>query len=273
MPPQPRLPQNPFAKPDGVVIFAHRGERGHYPENTMLAFAKAAQLKIHALEIDVHMTADGEIVVIHDATVDRTTNGHGYVKEFTFAELQALDAGFNWTEDAGKSFPFRGQGAKIPTLTEVLTTYPHLWINIDIKQHDLKIIQPFVDLLRQHNMVDHVMVGSFDDKTVRALRTACPELATAASMSEVRRLYVLSQMRLERFYWGQAKALQIPETHGNLRLITPRFIQAAHRNNLAVHVWTVNETADMARLIAMGVDGVISDYPKRLLKVLEASPR
>lgn len=264
-----RLPQDPFAQPNGALAFAHRGERGHYPENTMLAFAQAAALGVDALEIDVQATADGEIVVIHDATVDRTTNGQGRVRDMTLAELQALDAGFHWTKDRGRTFPFRGQGVTVPTLAEVFTTYPHLWINIDIKQHDLRIIFPFVRLVREHDMMNKVMVGSFDDKTVRLLRATCPGMATAASMSEVRRLFLLSKLRLDRFYWGQAKALQIPEKYGNLHLITPYFVRAAHRHKIAVHVWTVNKTADMERLLVMGVDGLISDYPKRLMQLLK----
>ncbi|MEM7115998.1 MAG: glycerophosphodiester phosphodiesterase [Chloroflexota bacterium] len=266
--PTNRHPGTPFAHPHGVLAFAHRGERGHYPENTMLAFDNAVALGVDALEIDVHATADGEIVVIHDPTVNRTTNGHGCVRDMTLAELQLLDAGFHWTNDRGRTFPFRGQGLTIPTLAEVFETYPDLWINIDIKQHDLRIIFPFVRLAYEHNMIDKVMVGSFDDKTIYFLRESCPEMATAASMTEVRRLFLLSKLRLDRLYWGDAEALQIPEKYGNMRLITRHFVQAAHRNDMAVHVWTVNKTADMERLLDLGVDGIISDYPKRLLRLL-----
>lgn len=263
-----RRPHNPFVHPHGLLVFGHRGERGHYPENSMLSLQKAAEAGVDALEIDVHMTADGHVVVIHDDTIDRTTSGQGRVSAMTLAELQSHDAGYRFTPDGGQTFPFRGQGLVVPTLAEVFTAFPNLWINIDLKQHDSQIIMPFVRLLHEQAVLDRVVVGSFDGATLAAFRQACPQVPTAASEAEVRRLVILSKLGLGRFYWGQAQMLQIPEFHGRIRLITPRFVRDAHRHNVAVHVWTVNETEAMARLIALGVDGIVSDYPRRLLHLL-----
>lgn len=265
-----RLPSRPFASQGGVVVLAHRGWRGLYPENTMLAFRKAAELPIDGLEIDIHSTADGVLVVFHDATLERTTNGYGRLQDYTFAELQQLDAGYRFTPDGGQTFPFRGQGIAIPTLAEVFESFPDLWINIDMKQEMPSLVRPFTNLIRQHNVAHRLCVGSFSNKAVADFRRACPEVARTASHAEVVRLFALSKLRLERFYWGRGQALQIPEIDpdSGLRLVTPRFVQAAHRNNIAIHVWTVNETADMRRLINMGVDGLISDYPDRALKLL-----
>ena len=263
-----RRPNDPFAHPHGVIAFGHRGERGHYPENTVLSLQKAVAAGVDALEIDVHMTADWHVVVIHDDTIDRTTSGQGRVSAMTLAELQSHDAGYRFTLDGGQTFPFRGQGLVVPTLAEVFTAFPDLWINIDLKQHDLRIIEPFVRLLHEQAVLDRVVVGSFDGATLAAFRQACPQVPTAASEAEVRRLVILSKLGLGRLYQGQAQMLQIPEFNGRLRLITRRFVHEAHRHNVAVHVWTINETEHMARLIALGVDGIVSDYPRRLLQLL-----
>jgi len=265
-----RLPNEPFAKQGGVVVLAHRGWRGRYPENTMLSFRKAAELPIDGLEIDIHSTADGVLVVCHDATVDRTTNGNGRIQDFTFDALQKLDAGFRFTLDGDQTFPFRGQGITIPTLGEVFETFPQLWINIDMKQETPSLVRPFTDFIQQHNVADRLCVGSFSNQTVADFRRACPQVARTTSHAEVVRLFVLNKLWLARFYWGQGHVLQIPKVDedSGFRLVTPRFVRAAHRNNIAVHVWTVNETADMQRLIGMGVDFFISDHPDRVLKLL-----
>ena len=265
-----RLPDRPFARQGGVVVLAHRGWRGCYPENTMLAFHKAAELPIDGLEIDIHSTADGVLVVFHDATLERTTNGNGRIQDYTFAELQEFDAGYRFTPDRGQTFPFRGQGITIPLLAEVFESFPNLWINIDMKQETPSLVRSFSDLIRQHNVAHRLCVGSFSNQTVADFRRACPEVARTTSHAEVVRLFVLSKLRLDRFYWGRGHVLQIPEVDedSGLRLATPRFVQAAHRNNIALHVWTVNEPADMRRFIHMGVDGLISDHPDRALRLL-----
>lgn len=275
-------PRQPRRTAETVIVFAHRGERGHYPENTMLAFAQAARYDIQALEIDIHCTRDGVPVVIHDETVDRTTNGRGLVRDMTLDVLQALDAGYCWPADqppenqaaaaTAGAFPFRGQGLTVPTVAEVFEAYPHLWINIDIKHHLPDIIEPFVRLIRAHGMADRVCVGSFDDETMARFRAACPEVTTAATRSEVRRLFVLQRLGLGRFYRGHGRAFQIPEYSDRHQLVTAGFIAAAHRQGAAVHVWTVNDTADMQRLIDLGVDGIITDYPARLLGLLGRLP-
>lgn len=265
-----RLPSRPFAHQGGVVVLAHRGWRGLYPENTMLSFRKAAELPIDGLEIDIHSTADGVLVVCHDATVDRTTDGNGRIQDHTLAELQKLDAGYRYTPDGGQTFPFRGQGVTIPTLAELFAAFPNLWINIDIKQETPSLVTAFANLVRQHNVAHRLCVGSFSDKNVADFRRACPEVSRVASHAEVVRWFVLNKLRLERFYWGQGQALQIPEVDPDtgLRLVTSRSVRAAHRNNIAVHVWTVNLQTDMQRLIDMGVDGLISDFPDQALRLL-----
>jgi glycerophosphoryl diester phosphodiesterase len=268
-----RLPNKPFASQGGPVVLAHRGWRGLLPENTMVSFRKAAELPIDGLEIDIHQTKDGVLVVCHDETVDRTTEGNGRIQDHTLAELQQLDAGYRFTPDGGKTFPFRGQGITIPTLAKVFETFPNLWINIDMKQETPSLVQDFANLIRQHDVAHRLCVGSFSDKTVTEFRRACPEVARTASHAETVRWYALSKLRLDRFYWGDGQVLQIPEIDpdSGLRLVTSRSVRAAHRNNMAVHVWTVNEPEDMRRLLDIGVDGLITDFPGQALRVIRGS--
>ncbi len=252
------------------MVLAHRGWSGRFPENTMLAFRKAAELPIDGLEMDIHSTRDGVLVVCHDSTVDRTTNGHGRIQDFTLAELQQLDAGYRFTPDGGQTYPFRGQGVTIPTLAEVFVAFPHLWINVDIKQKEPGIVRPFCQLIRNYDLSENLCVGSFSNKTVHAFRRTCPEVVRVASLRETLWLYLLSKLHLEGWYRGRAHTVQVPPVEEKYRLTiaTPRFVQAAHRNNTAVHLWTINEKEEIRRFIEMGVDGLISNFPDRALEVL-----
>jgi glycerophosphoryl diester phosphodiesterase len=248
---------------------AHRGWSGKYPENTMPAFEKAAALPVDGLEMDIRSTVDGVPVVVHDESVDRTTNGSGPVNGFTLAELKRLDAGYRWSPDKGRSYPFRSRGITVPTLAEVFSSFPHLWLNIDIKQKNPPMVHAFVEMIRRFRLDGHVCVGSFDTPTLRAFRRACPEGATAASVREVLRLLVLSKVFLVRLYRGKGRVLQMPEYYRRKRILDRPLVRAAHRKGLAVHVWTVNEKADMERLLDMGVDGLVTDHPDRMIEVLE----
>ncbi|MBK8931434.1 MAG: glycerophosphodiester phosphodiesterase [Chloroflexi bacterium] len=259
-------PSHPFARNGRPIIIGHRGAAGHLPENTMLSFQQAADWGVDGLELDIHLTADGVIVVCHDEFVERTTNGRGLIKEKTLAELQQLDAGYHFTPDNGQTFPFRGQQFTIPTLEDMFTAFPNHWINIDMKQKEPSLVRPFVNLIRQRHMEHNVMVGSFHRETVAEFRRALPEAASVGSLRETARLLAQSRLGLGRWFRSPAKAVQPSEYHGRWRIVTPQFIQAAHQSGTAVHVWTVNEPADMQRLVDWGVDGLISDYPDRALR-------
>ena len=264
---KPQLPGSPFREKSGPLVLAHRGWSGRFPENTMPAFEKAAALGVDGLEMDIRSTADGVPVVIHDERVDRTTNGAGPVNDFTLAELKRLDAGFWWSPDRGRSFPFRGRGISVPTLAEVFTAFPRLWLNIDIKQKKPSLVEAFTGMIRQFHLEDHVCVGSFDTPTIHAFRRACPEAATAASVREVLRFLVLQKLFLAPLFRGKARVLQIPEYYRGRRILDRRLVRSAHGMGLAVHVWTVNEKADMERLLGMGVDGLVTDHPDRVIEV------
>ena len=148
--------------------------------------------------MDIHSTADGELVVIHDDVVDRVTNGRGAVHAHTLAELKALDAGYWWSDDGGQTYPYRGRGLTIPTLAEVFEAFPDVWINIDVKQADPPIVAPFAEMLRAYGMVDRVCVGSFTTPTMTAFRALCPEVATVGTVPEVLQTKAAGEARLSR---------------------------------------------------------------------------
>jgi len=250
------------------LVMAHRGGRGLWPENTMYAFKHAVDLGVDVLEMDMHSTSDGVLVVMHDDNVDRTTNGTGPIHSFTLEQLKALDAGYNWSPDEGQTFPYRGQGITVPTLEEVFTAFPDMPMNIEIKQAEPSLAAPFCKMIRDHGKADQVLVASFLKEAMEEFRRECPEVATTAVESEVVPLFVLSKVMLEAEYLLAAQAVQVPEYQGSLHVLTPRFVDAAHHRRLEVHAWTINEVEDMQRLIDMGIDGLITDYPDRLLKLL-----
>jgi glycerophosphoryl diester phosphodiesterase len=256
--------------PSKPVVMAHQGGAGLWPSNTLYAFERAAAMQVDALEMDIHSTADGVIVVRHDATVDSTTDGSGAIHGYTLAELKKLDAGYTWTPDGGRSFPYRGAGITIPTLEEVMQTFPGMRLNIDIKQAVPSIVEPFVGLLEKYDLVRRVIVGSFHDAVLGQFRRLCPQAATAAGVSETRNFFFACRLGLARLARLQAAAFQVPEWSGRLHVVTPAFVRAAHARGLQVHVWTVDAEPDIRRLLDWGVDGIITDYPDRGLAVRRA---
>jgi glycerophosphoryl diester phosphodiesterase len=261
--------KNETARP---LVFAHRGGGGLIPENTLEAFVYSAQMGVDVLELDVHATSDGELVVMHDAMVDRTTDGRGRVSELALEAVKKLDAGFLFTTDGGKTFPFRKKGVTVPTLQEIFDALPEMTFNIEPKQATPSIIKPLCNLIRTRKMIDKTIVGSFRQEVIDEFRRECPEVATSASPSEVSKFLALSKTGVSESYKPPMQALQVPQNLGALEVVSKEFVENAHRRNLKVHVWTVNETADMQRLIEMGVDGIMTDYPDRLLNLLGRAP-
>ncbi len=252
------------------LVIAHQGGDGLRPSNTMAAFSHAVELGVDVLEMDVHSTSDGVLVTIHDSTIDRTTNGSGAVQDFTFAELQTFDAGYNWpTLYEDPAFPYRDQGVTIPALSEILTTFPELLFNIELKQQSPSIAQDLCDLLREHNVADQALVASFHVDTIKAFRAACPEVATSLAQNEVIPMIVLARLGLGLTYPPQAHALQIPEERFGIALMKSTVFRTAHRKGLQLHAWTINEVDDLERILNLNVDGIITDYPDRMLTILE----
>lgn len=264
-PPEP-VGAHPFLSGNGPLVIAHRGGRGQWPENTLYAFQRAAQRGVDVIEMDVRSAADGTLVVFHDERVGRTTDGEGRVVELSSNELQALDAGYAWSPDQGRTHPFRGQGLRIPTLSEVFRTLPATRMNLEIK--DASLPAALCALIRRHGMRERVLVASFGYRAMLEFRSLCPEIATSTTAREAQRFYLATLVALPALFEPRAEALQVPERLGRLTVVTPAFLRAARLANVRVHVWTANRADEFERLLALGVDGIMTDYPERLLRVL-----
>lgn len=251
------------------LVIAHQGGGGLWPGNTLFAFQRAVEMGVDVLEMDLHITADGVLVLMHDETVDRTTDGSGSIEEMTLAELKTLDAGYDWSPDDGKTFPFRGQGITAATLEEMFTAFPGMPMNIEIKKTQRDMAEPFCALIRQFGKENEVLVASFHDERMQSFRQTCPEVATSGSEDELIPLVVLSKVELGLLYRPAAVTVQAPERRSGINILVPSFIRAARSRNMKVEAWTINDPADMQRLLALGVDGIITDYPDRLLAILQ----
>lgn len=248
---------------------AHAGAQGHAPENTLPAFTRAVELGADALEMDLQLSADDEVMVIHDGTVDRTTDGAGQVRDLTLSELRQLDAGYAWTDDNGDT-PFRHQGVRIPTLGEVFEAVPEQFLMLELKSDAGTDIAPATaEVIEAHGRGDDVLVASENQAILERFRELAPTVATSMAEDEIRTFYTLHLAGLHRWWRPPGVAFQVPERHEGRHVVDDRFVSAASDLGLQVHVWTVNQRADMRRLLELGVDGVITDYPGRLAEQLE----
>jgi glycerophosphoryl diester phosphodiesterase len=252
-------------------VIAHRGGAGQWPGETLFAFEQALKLGVDVIEMDVHSTADGVLVLLHNPSVDETTDGKGPVHKFKLTELQKLDAGYRWTADGEKTFPFRGKGIHVPTLEEILLRFPDQRMNIEIKQTSPDIVEPFAAMIRQHKMEDKVLVASFSHSALTQFRRICPEVATSASGVELAKFVALTKLLPGAAKAPGTDAIQVKSKLSFLPIITKKVVRASHDRNLPIHGWTVNDLKDMRRLISLGVDGIITDFPGTLLEELGRS--
>lgn len=255
----PRPERPPLAQ--APLLIAHRGGAGMWPENTLFAFQNAADLGADVLEMDVHLTADDQLVVIHDADVQRTTNGNGPVSSMTVAQIQQLDAAYNFSTDEGATYPYRGQGITIPTLDQVLNAFPNAILNIEIKDNDAHAALRLSQILSDHNAQNRVIVASFHETPLAHFRRLQPEIATAATTGEIKTFYILEKAHLWRFHRPHADVYQIPTSKGNAHLDTPNFITHAHKMNQKIQYWTINDADEIQRLLSLGADGIMTDRP------------
>ena len=262
------VPEHPFFESEGPLVIAHRGGSALWPENTLHAFEGATTLGVDVLEMDIHSTADDVLVVCHDATLDRTTNGTGAIREQLLSEIQTLDAGYRWSSDDGATHPFRGKGFRIPTMEEVFQRFPHMRLNVEIKQSSTPLSAPLCQMLRDYGMEEKVLVASLDPFTMRDFRATCPEVATSATAPAIRMFLRMHKLCLGNLYRGTAEAFEVPPRLGSLEIVTPQFIRESFGHNIRVYVWTVNEVSQMKRFVDLGVDGILTDRPDQLLNVL-----
>jgi glycerophosphoryl diester phosphodiesterase len=253
------------------TTFAHRGGAGLWPENTLLAFTKSIALGIDVIETDVRLTRDGELVLCHDATIDRTTNGRGRVAALSLEELRRYDAGARFTRD-GSTFPFRGQGLHIPTLAEALALDASVRFNLDLKDDDPALVGRLIDAIELGGFAHRVIVASHTDATVARFRAGTlGRVATAAGPREVATFLAAVRLGQTRHLRPAYAALQVPERRWLVRILDRTFIDAAHELRLAIHVFTIDVPASMRELLHLGVDGLMTNRPDRLVEVAESA--
>jgi glycerophosphoryl diester phosphodiesterase len=254
------------------LVIAHQGGDDLWPGDTLYAFERAVELGADVLEMDAHLTRDGQIVLMHDEEVDRTTDGTGLIEDLMLEEIRQLDAAYRWSNDAGKTFPYRGQGIQVPTLEELFQKFPQMRYVIEIKLTQNPIDKPLCVLIRRHGMQDKVMIASFHDEAMQNFRATCPEVATSASRGEVTQFVLLGKTFLSGLIAPQYQSIQPPydpEESMNIPIMTERFIREAHARNIRVEPWTVDDPGLMRQYIEWGVDGIITDRPDLMIEVLE----
>lgn len=247
-------------------VVAHRGDSANFPENTLPAFLSASKMGIDIIETDVHLTKDGELVIWHDDTLERNTNGTGTLESHTLEELKALDAGYTFTQDGGKTFPFRGKGVQLCTLDEALKACPDTRFNIDLKSQEENIAEVFVKIIRENKAENRVCCASFHLNNLKKARTLAPDILTSITTEEV-----IPRVLFRPFYSNKPSKrkiiFQVPVKQGIFKIITPAFVKKWHKKDAVIMVWTINEEDEMRRLFKLGVDTVMTDNPKLVIKV------
>jgi len=246
------------------LIFGHRGACAQAPENTLESFQLAVDAGVDVLELDVHLSRDGELVVIHDATVDRTTNGHGAVSSLTLCELDRLDAGYGYARDG--EHPWRGRRVKVSRLADVLEAFPSVGFNVELKQHRPSLVPPALTLLDRIDPT-RLVIAAEDHRTMAEIERFGPRAPLGMSREQVVRalLGAYSSGVPTRF---RGRALQIPPTHHGLPVASALLIRRAHAAGLEVHLWTLDEPDEARKWVALGADGIMSDAPARIVAAL-----
>jgi len=259
----------PYLDHPRPLVFAHQGASGHAPSNTRESFQLAVTMGADAFETDIHMTRDGHVVISHDPTVDRLTDGRGRIRDYTLAELRQIDFGYRFTTDGGRTYPYRGRGVTIPTLDEVLEEFPTMRVNLDIKQKFPPLEAALVETITRHRAEDRVLVASFHSATMKRFRQLAPaRIATGANVRDMIAFVCYWRCGLHRRYRPTVDAFQVPERQSGVTVVNRSMIEIAHQHGVKVHVWTINEELDIRRLLEWGVDGICSDYPDRVVKVM-----
>ncbi len=290
--------ENPWLAEDALFI-VHQGGEAEFPSATMFAFKESLRIADESglrdrfmLELDLHRSADGHFMVLHDETVDRTTNGAGRVDQMTKDEVQALDAAYWYCQGEGArhdeskcdgGYPYRGirtgdaappsgysaDDFRVPTLAEIFAAFPDDPINIEIKQTAPDTVpyeHELAAFIRDHGRQDDVLVGSFLDHSTEAFKAHAPEMGTYYATGEAASFWATSQGPApgspNRHY-----ALAVPMTFEGIPVMSADFVADAHANNIAVNVWTIGDRATMESLLCWGVDGIMTDRPGVLAQV------
>jgi glycerophosphoryl diester phosphodiesterase len=259
-----KLPPHAILDHPVPVAFAHRGGAALFPESTLLAFERALELGCMALELDVHATRDRHLVVLHDSTVDRTTNGSGPVSSLTLSELQKLDAGYHFTKD-GVTFPYRGQGLTVPSFEQLVRALPGANLNVELKVPGLAGL--LLDSVKRHGLASRLVVAAFAHPIMMEFRHLAPWVPTSASRREAIGFRARTALRTSVLP-PVFRALQIPPSYHRVPIITRATVSEAHRLGIAVHAWTIDDMDTMRTLLDLGVDGIMTDRPDVLVPLL-----
>jgi glycerophosphoryl diester phosphodiesterase len=259
----------PYLDLPGPWVVAHRGGSALAPENTFPAFDRAVGLGADALEIDVRLTVDGVVVVFHDDETARLTGAPGTIEGRTLAETAALDAAFSFSPDGGATFPLRGGGVGVPTLAATLARYPRMRLNIDAKAEDAALAEALARVVAEGGAVDRVCLGSFFDVQAERLGRLLPGAARYLPQDAATCHVLAAKAGLG----GQGcphgyDLADLPHRVGVLTVVDAKVVAYFHARGIPVHVWTVDDEREMRELLALGVDGIVTDRPDLLARVL-----
>jgi glycerophosphoryl diester phosphodiesterase len=251
---------------DRPLVFAHRGGCRLAPENTLAAFDRGVAEGVDGLELDVRLSRDGEVMVCHDARIDRTCDATGAIAELMAGELGRVDAGYRFTPGDG-THPFRGCGLGVPALREVLARYPRIPVIVEMKDDTPAMARATVEVIREAQALDRACLGSFSPGVLRHARRLEPAATTSGARDEV--FFALLASRLGCLPpFRRYQALQVPELRDSARVVSARFVRVAHRAGVPVQVWIVDRAEDIRRLLDWGVDAVITDRPDVAVKTV-----
>ncbi|MGG3468289.1 glycerophosphodiester phosphodiesterase [Neobacillus pocheonensis] len=267
------IKEKSFFKNNRPLVIAHQGGELLAPSNTMAAFKNAANIGVDVLETDLHITKDGYLVAIHDPTVDRTTNGHGKVADMTLEEIQKLDAGYHFKDLQGQ-YSYRGKGVYIPTAEEMFQTFGNMRIEMEIKDDNPperydEMASKLWSLIKKYHMEDKILVASFDQEILNTFnKYAKGRVATSAGKQEVKSFVIFHKFFLRNLYQPHVDAFQIPVADSGFDLTDKKLIYGAHRRGMQMHYWTIDDPKEMKRLLDAGADGILTNRPDLLLKIV-----
>ncbi len=253
-----RLPEHHYFGGSEPLVIGHRGGTSEWPENTLFAFEHSISKGVDVIETDVRASLDGELFLMHDSTVDRTTNGKGVVELLSSEFIGNLRVKHS---DPNKTL-------FVPTIDEFLTRTNGTRLNIEMKDFRDEFAKKLCEKIKEYNRVESVLVASQQHHPMSAFRKACPKVATSATFREVLMFYWLKKMRLIKLYRSPAVAFQVPDDE---RIINSEMFEALRSFNLRIHVWTIDSSNDMRRLLEMGVDGLITNETALLQRILNES--
>lgn len=252
------------------VVLAHRGDSARFPENTLPAFESAVKMKVDVIETDVHLSADGEVVIWHDDTLERMSGDPREISQMTWEEIRQVNAGFQFTADEGKSFPYRDQKIPPVLLKELISRFPEMKFNVDLKDNSRLLAEKYAEILTDLECTDRIVTASFHKSTLTYFRKILPQAISSCTSSEVLRLILLYRSGILTIPFPyKKKILQVPEYSGKTKVLSSGFIKYLHKRGFKVQVWTVNEATEMNRFLDMGVDGIFTDRPDMLKTVLK----